>query len=64
MGFLDYPTMMTVVITKEFVPVSKICAISNKLSCLVAFINGSSMNYLLNTFLVIGKSLLIVTPTP
>ena len=64
MGFLDSTTMMTVVITKEFVPVSKICAILNKLSCLVAFINGSSMNYLLNTLLVIGKSLLIVTSTP
>ena len=64
MGFLDSPTMMTVVITKDFVPVSKICAISNKLSCLEAFINGSSMNYFLNTLLVIGKSLLIVTPTP
>ena len=64
MGFLDSATMITVVITKEFVPVSKICAISNKLSCLVAFINGSSMNYLLNTLLVIGKSLLIVTSTP
>ena len=64
MGFLDSPTMMTVVITKEFVPVSKICAISNKLSCLVAFINGSSMYYLLNTLLVIGKSFLIVTSTP
>ena len=64
MGYLDSPTMMTVVITKEFVPVSKICAISNKLSCLEAFINGSSMNYFLNTLLVIGKSLLIVTSTP
>ena len=64
MGFLDSTTMMTVVITKEFVPVSKICAILNKLSCLVAFINGSSMNYLLKTMLVIGKSLLIVTSTP
>ena len=64
MGFLDSPTMMTVVITKEFVPVSKICAISNKLSCLEAFINGSSMNYYLNTLLVIEKSLLIVTSTP
>ena len=64
MGFLDSPTMMTVVITKEFVPVSKICAISNKLSCLEAFINGSSMNYFLNTLLVIEKSLLIVTSTP
>ena len=64
MGFLDSTTMMTVVITKEFVPVSKIWAISNKLSCLIAFINGSSMNYLLNTLLVIAKSLLIVTSTP
>ena len=64
MGFLDSTTMMTVVITKEFVPVSKICAISNKLSCLGAFINGSSMNYLLNTMFVIRKSLLIVTSTP
>ena len=64
MGFLDSTTMKTIVITKEFVPVSKICAISNKLSCLEAFINGSSMNYFLNTLLVIGKSLLIVTSTP
>ena len=64
MGFLDSATLMAVVITKEFVPVSKICATSNNISCLVAFINGSSMNYLLNTLLVIGKSLLIVTSTP
>jgi len=55
---------MTFVITKEFVTVSKICAFSNKLSCLVAFIIGSSMDYLLNTLLVIEKSLLIVTSTP
>ena len=64
MGFLDSTTIMTVVITKEFVPVSKICAISNKLSRLEAFIIGSYMNYLLNTLLVIRKSLLIVTLTP
>ena len=64
MGFLDSATMINVVITKEFVSVSKICAISNELSCLVAFINGSSMNYLLNTLLVIEKSLLIVISTP
>ena len=47
----------------RIVPVSKICAVSNKLSCLVALKNGSSMNYLLNTLLVIRKSLLIVTST-